>query len=247
MKPTGNPQIDTSTEEWIVGSDEAGYGTWAGPLTVAAVALPRSWHDPEVNDSKQVKEAVRDRLFKRYTIEQPVCFHLVMVSNDEIDRIGMSKVIHQAHKTALETVIQKLGRSCLKVVDGYRDGTKAIGIPGLIGLPKADSLIPSVSLASIIAKVSHDIMMREYDKQFPGYGFSQHVGYGTGQHDLALNRLGACAIHRKSYSPVARVIKRGADAGLQAAWEELDEDTQAKATAGWSPVEYDYLNELFKG
>ncbi len=222
LKPTGHPQIDHSTEEWIVGSDEAGFGTWAGPLTVAAVALPRTWHDPEVNDSKQLKEAVRDRLFKRYTTEQPVCFHLVMTSNEEIDRVGMGRAIHQAHKAALETVIAKVAGPCLKVVDGYKDGTKPIGIPGLIGLPKADTLIPSVSLASIIAKVSHDILMREYDKQYPGYGFAQHVGYGTAQHDLALKRLGACPIHRKSYGPVARVIKSGADQALREAWELLD-------------------------
>jgi ribonuclease HII len=226
MKPTGHPQIDSSTDEWIVGSDEAGFGSWAGPLTVAAVALPRTWYDPDVNDSKKFSsdsaKSLRDQLFKKYTTQQPVMFHLVAVSNDEIDRVGMSKVIHQAHRKALETVIQKLGRPCLKIVDGYKDGTKLIGLPGLIGLPKADSLIPAVSLASIIAKVAHDIMMRQFDTKYPGYGFGQHVGYGTAQHDLALKRLGPCPIHRKSYGPVAKVLRSGVDTQLREAWEDLD-------------------------
>lgn len=227
MKPTGNQRIDDSTEEWIVGSDEAGFGSWAGPLTVAAVALPRTWSDPEVTDSKELKPHMRERIFRRYTIAEPVLFHLVVVANDEIDRVGMSKVIHQAHREALQAVLGKLGDlPALKVVDGYKDGTKAIGIPGLIGLPKADRLIPSVSLASCIAKVAHDILMREHDKQHPGYGFAQHVGYGTAQHDLALKRLGPCAIHRMSYGPVARVAKSGADPQLREAWADLDDDDE---------------------
>lgn len=228
MKHTGNPRIDASTENWIVGSDEAGFGSWAGPLTVAAVALPRAWNDPEVTDSKELKPHVRERIFRRYTIDQPVLFHLVVVANDEIDRVGMSRVIHQAHQEALQGVLAKLGDlPSLKVVDGYKDGTKAIGIPGLIGLPKADRLIPSVSLASCIAKVAHDILMREAETKYPGYGFGQHVGYGTAQHDIALKRLGPCAIHRMSYGPVARAAKTGVDPQLKEAWAALDDDDRS--------------------
>lgn len=207
MKPTGNPLIDESTAEWVVGSDEVGYGAWAGPLVVCAVALPRGWSEKGVGDSKKVSKTERVRIATRFVKETPVLYHLVKASNDEIDQEGVATVLPQCHRMALEGILKKVKGEPLIIVDGFKHGTRSIGVPGAIGLPEGDGLIPAVSLASIIAKVTRDMMMVEMSKQYPGYFFADHKGYRSEDHEDALRRLGPCAIHRKSYAPIARLLR----------------------------------------
>jgi ribonuclease HII len=201
-KITGNSAIDHSTADWVVGSDEVGYGAWAGPLVVCAVALPRGFNEPGIGDSKKLSEIQRGRVFDRFTKSTPVRHHLVWVHHQAIDQEGVWKALLRAHREALTTVLAQVAGSTLRVVDGFPNGTDGIGVPGAIGLPKADMLVPAVSLASIIAKVTRDRHMHELAGQYPGYGFASHKGYGTPEHQRALQEKGPCEIHRKSYAPI---------------------------------------------
>jgi len=205
MKLTGNVEIDTSTAEWVVGSDEVGFGSWAGPLIICAAALPRTWSGTGLGDSKKLSEKQRRKAFERWTLETPALHHLVSVSPERIDELGVYEALILAHRKALETVLTKVQGTVLIVVDGFKDGTKRIGVPGSIGLPKADNLVPAVSLASILAKVTRDELMARAAKEYPGYGFSRNVGYGTPEHQEALAKLGPCALHRRSYAPIAKI------------------------------------------
>jgi ribonuclease HII len=201
---TGNPQIDGSTAEWIIGSDEVGYGAWAGPLTVAGTLLPRGWNEPGVGDSKQLTPTQRRKFFVRFTISTPIRFHVASISPEKIDQLGVGQALYAAHREVLTELLRRAPGPALVVVDGFKDGTKAIGVPGAIGLPKADDLVPAVSLASIIAKVTRDEHMVKMADKYPGFGFGSHKGYGTPQHMRALALYGPCEIHRKSYAPIAK-------------------------------------------
>lgn len=196
--------------EWIVGSDEAGFGSWAGPLVVAGTALPRGWKDDRVKDSKEIKSRTKKaKIFRQWALETPVIWHAVSVSNDEIDKVGVWKALCRAHRQVLENLLAKVEGDPLIVVDGFPQGTVEIGVPGAIGLPEADAKIPAVSLASIFAKVSHDNMMVELAKIHTGYGFQNNVGYHSKEHVAGLDLLGPCPIHRKSYSPIAKRLNQG--------------------------------------
>lgn len=205
-KITGNSTIDDSTADWVVGSDEVGFGSWAGPLLVCAVALPRGFNEPGIGDSKKLSESQRERVFDRFTRSTPVRHHLVWVQHTAIDQEGVWKALLRAHREALTTVLALVEGTALRVVDGFPHGTEAIGVPHAIGLPKADMLVPAVSLASIIAKVTRDRHMRVLAGQYPGYGFESHRGYGTPEHQRALREKGPCEIHRKSYAPIKNAI-----------------------------------------
>ncbi len=199
---TGISAIDHSTAEWVVGSDEVGYGAWAGPLVVCAVAVPRAFNEPGIGDSKKLSESQRERVFDRFTRSTPVRHHLVWVSNSDIDREGVWPALLRAHREALVAALAMVDGTALKVVDGFPNGTKDIGVQDAIGLPKADQLVPAVSLASIIAKVTRDRYMQTQAALYPGYGFGAHKGYGVPEHQRAIREKGPCEIHRKSYAPI---------------------------------------------
>lgn len=219
---TGNLDIDTSTAEWIVGSDEVGFGSWAGPLCVVALALPRDWQDPwGVTDSKKLSKTKRKKITDA-VLAQPPAYSQVWVGSEEIDEKGVWQCLLEAHRKALTSVLEFVPGKPLIVVDGFPNGAEAIGVPGAIGLPKADLLVPPVSLASIIAKTTRDALMAAFDSRYPGYDFGKHSGYGTQKHTEALNRLGPCPIHRKSYSPIARLLQ-----GKQPTLDELTAEAEA--------------------
>lgn len=219
---TGNPEIDNSTADWIVGSDEAGYGAWAGHLAVAAAAVPRGWGDSRVMDSKafsgnrETQERARAKVFKEF-IEDPKGTYWVckLAEAKEIDRVGVWGTLHQLHEAAQTEVVKMLEGSVLRVVDGN------LQIPGAIALPKADALVPAVSLASIVAKASRDALMTNLAQQHPGYGFERNKGYGTPEHIKGLNHLKPCDIHRHSYSRIAKLVEATEP---KEAWLDLPED-----------------------
>jgi ribonuclease HII len=130
----------------------------------------------------------------------------VEFTSQQIDEIGVGEALIQAHRKALEGLLAQCKGTCLIVVDGFQYGTGSLNIPGSIGLPKADALIPSVSLASIIAKVTRDDMMVQAAQMYPGYSFAKNVGYGTKEHAEALKKLGPCPIHRRSYQPIKDLL-----------------------------------------
>jgi ribonuclease HII len=192
-------------EEWVLGSDEAGYGAYAGPLVVAAVCVRRAWRPTvKVGDSKKLTEAERETSFTGLIQDPQVVFSVVSVLPEAIDQQGLYRALLGAHTEAQANCFIAAGKpeSVERIVDGV------IPIDLARSLPKADQLIPACSAASIIAKVTHDREMVRLDPLHPGYGFAQHKGYGTRAHEDALDRLGVSSIHRKSFDPVARVIAR---------------------------------------
>jgi ribonuclease HII len=200
---TGNPLIDDSTAPVVVASDECGYGCWAGPLYVTAVAVPSKWSDPRVKDSKKLSEKQREALHDEFHLKVVNAIHIVQP--EEIYRVGVYKALIDAHGKALLMVLKRVTKPSLVIMDGTLPAPQ--GVPQAISLPKADSLVPACALASIIGKVERDRIMVELAKTYPGYGFARHKGYGTAEHMEALGRLGPCEIHRKSYAPVAKALQ----------------------------------------
>lgn len=190
----------------IAGVDEAGRGPLAGPIVAGAVilcadALARG-ELAGLNDSKKLKESHRESLF-----EQLQCgghaIGCAIVEAEEIDRLG----IQQANYTAMVRAVAGLVPSPDYVlVDGFQ-------VPGLaqpqLRLIKGDARSLSIAAASIVAKVTRDRMMLTLDAAFPGYGFARHKGYGTAEHLEAIQRLGPCDIHRRSFAPLARRHETG--------------------------------------
>lgn len=177
----------------IAGVDEAGRGPLAGPVVAAACVIPPKLFFPGVDDSKKLLPKKREILFDQITSHPDVYFGIGIVSHTVIDQINIYQASIQAMITAVDNL--KILPSIL-FVDG-------LTLPHTIPCHKiirGDSLSQSIAAASIIAKVTRDRIMCEYDLQWPGYGFKEHKGYGTAQHQKALETLGPCPIHRISFS-----------------------------------------------
>ena len=187
-----------------VGSDEVGYGSWCGPLVVCATCLPSDFRDPDIKDSKSLSRKQREIIFERYSANKK---HIVVVDSETIDQRGVFPSLLDGHSEAITAIEIGLLSDFTVVVDGTLKIKLGSSVRAYC-VPKADTMVPAVALASIFAKVTRDRMMVEYAKQFPGYGFEKHMGYGTPQHQEALEKLGPCPIHRRSYAPVADVIAR---------------------------------------
>lgn len=176
----------------ICGVDEAGRGPLAGPVCAAAVILPPGLEIPGLNDSKKLTDKKRRELYDVITA-QAVSYGIAFASEQEIDEIN----ILQATFLAMERAIQKLSpQPELALIDGNR--TKDFGLP-VRTIVKGDSLSASIAAASILAKVTRDRLMEEYDAQYPQYGFAVHKGYGTKRHYETLREFGPSPIHRKTF------------------------------------------------
>lgn len=186
----------------IVGIDEVGRGPWAGPLVVAAVVLGDA-NIEGLADSKKLTKRRREELYGRI-ISESAAWALGWVDADEIDRIGLSAALREATKRALSQITVPYHEIIIDGTVNFLADTKKGEYVTL--MKKADSLIASVSAASIIAKVARDDHMAELADAFPGYDFESNVGYGTARHIAALERLGVTPIHRTSFAPVAKVI-----------------------------------------
>jgi ribonuclease HII len=215
-----NPRPTTETEltfwrqeiAYVAGLDEAGRGPWAGPVYAGAVVLPQ---DPEliaalheVRDSKKLSHRRRVQLCS--TIEEVALAASVgWASAEEIDEIGIVPATRMAMRRAIEGL-------CVEPEALIID---ALLLPGLSlsqrAFPRADATCLSVAAASIIAKVYRDLwMMETAEAQFPGYGFAQHKGYGTRRHREALDRLGVCDIHRRSFRPILDLVHSNRTNGM---------------------------------
>lgn len=180
----------------IIGVDEAGRGPLAGPVVAAAVIL----HSPfeGLTDSKKLSEKKRKLLSDRIK-EQALYYHLGMASVEEIDLLN----IHQATLLAMQRAIEPIAHLAqLALVDGIFAPNVKITTQTMI---QGDLLHPTISAASILAKVTRDEMMIKYEEKYPEYGFAKHKGYGTAKHLEALQTHGACEIHRQSFSPIQRL------------------------------------------
>lgn len=176
----------------ICGIDEAGRGPLAGPVCAAACVLAAGPVIEGLNDSKKLSEKKREALYEQITT-QALAWAVCLVDERTIDEINILQATFRAMRGA---VAQLSVRPELCLVDGNRD-------PGL-GLPtrtvvKGDASCASVAAASILAKVTRDRLMVQYDAKYPGYGFAVHKGYGTKAHYAAIDALGLCPIHRRSF------------------------------------------------
>jgi ribonuclease HII len=206
---TGIQAIDDLRATTIVGIDEAGYGAWAGPLYAAAVAVHCTWEgEPDIRDSKQLTARQRQAVFDRYcrTDISGVAVGVGRIGPDEIDAVGAYQALQASHRRALLSIQGQLSCKPFVVVDGIVRPDIEDLADQILCLPKADSRVPVVSLASIVAKVIRDREMYNLSGLFPGYGFDRNMGYGTMEHRLAIERLGVCEIHRKSYAPVRKLL-----------------------------------------
>lgn len=184
------------------GVDEAGRGPLAGPVVVAAVILCPDRPIQGLKDSKKLSEKRREALFPEI-IERSLAWSIVEVGAEEIDELN----ILQATLKGMRLAVGQLSpRPELALVDGNHSPDLECRVRTIV---QGDRLEPSISAASILAKVSRDRLMREMSLRFPGYGFDRHKGYPTASHLRCLEALGPCAIHRKSFAPVQRALKQG--------------------------------------
>lgn len=175
------------------GCDEAGRGCYAGPVFAAAVILPKDFHHPLLNDSKQVKEAHRNEL--RGVIEETaLAFAVAQVSVEEIDRINILKASFTAMHRAIDALQTK---PQLLLIDGNRF-IKYKRIPHKTFV-KGDGRFASIAAASILAKTYRDEYMLQLHDAFPHYNWKQNKGYGTEEHRKAIEQFGLCEHHRKSF------------------------------------------------
>ena len=179
--------------ELIAGLDEVGRGAWAGPLVAAALILKPYCKLPDLRDSKHVTPLARARWAKRI-IARAISFSYGLVSEKEIDRIGISEANNLAFRRAVGGLCPSADYvladyfsvgGCACPVEGVRDGDKCVRI---------------IAAASIIAKVYRDAILTAAERRFPGYGFREHKGYGTAAHRRAIKKFGLSSYHRKSFT-----------------------------------------------
>src|SRR5215210_1614677 len=184
----------------IAGIDEAGRGALAGPVVAAAAILPEKFRHKRLNDSKQLLPERREEIYRDLIGNSAVVWSIGVVEADEIDRINILRATHKAMRAALAGLGASPDHALI-------DGLPVFPFP----LPQTavidgDCFSLSIAAASVIAKVTRDMMMREFCARFPEYCFSQHKGYGTELHLTKLHELGPCPIHRRSFEPVAQPL-----------------------------------------
>ena len=183
----------------VAGIDEAGRGPLAGPVSAAAVILPEAFSHDLLNDSKKLNAEQREALYEELTQSADIHWSISHGGVDEIETVNILRSTHAAMIRAVETLDP---RPDFCLIDG-------LDVPGFPlpsgGLVKGDSKSFSIAAASILAKVSRDRLMMDYAVMYPEYGFDQHKGYGTKRHLEALRKYGPCPIHRRSFSPVAKL------------------------------------------
>ena len=189
----------------VAGGDEVGRGPLAGPVVAAAVILPEGFDLADIRDSKKLTAAARERAYARIMeAESGVLWALGVVGPEEIDRLNILRATHRAMRLALDAL--PVSPDAV-LVDG-------LPVPGLHpeccrALVKGDSLSASIAAASIVAKVTRDrLMAGEFHERWPQYGFDRHKGYPSPDHLRALAEHGPCALHRRSFGPVAQCALR---------------------------------------
>ena len=208
VKPPAHPDLGLENSLWsaglalVAGLDEAGRGAWAGPVFAAAVILPQDdgllVRLNGVRDSKQMTARQR-RLWAGQIQAAGQAWGIGQADSQEVDRMG----IVPATRLAMERALQACGCQAEHLL------IDALKLPQ-VDLPqsaiiKGDARSLSIAAASVLAKTARDALMEQFDQEFPGYGFGRHKGYGTAAHRVALERLGACTLHRMSFGPLRRL------------------------------------------
>lgn len=187
----------------LAGVDEAGRGALAGPVVAAAVVLPHLWIEQGMpaaliglNDSKQLTPAQREHFFEILTNTPDLSYGVAALDATLVDQLNILNATHLAMRKALDAILPPPDHL---LVDG-----RPVPLLGLhqTALVKGDSLSYTIAAASVVAKVTRDRLMVQWDATFPQYGFAVHKGYGTAQHLAALTQHGPCPLHRRSFAPL---------------------------------------------
>lgn len=186
-------EIYNSGIKSICGIDEAGRGPLAGPVVVAAAIMPRDSMIEGVNDSKKVSEKRREELYE-IIIKEAIAYGVGIIDQKRIDEIN----ILSATKEGLTMAVSELTQKPEIIIVDALTKINTLGIP-YRSIIKGDAKCYSISAASIIAKVTRDRIMRQWDEIYPQYGFAKHKGYGTAEHIKALKEYGPCPLHRKTF------------------------------------------------
>lgn len=186
---------------FIAGIDEAGRGPLAGPVVAACCILPKDAVILYLNDSKKVTALRREAMLPEIK-EKAIAYGIGIVEEKRIDEINILQADYEAMRIALQQTSARLRAKGLADAPGLLLND-AVTIPG-VDIPqesiiKGDAKSVSIAAASILAKVTRDHLMEEYDALYPEYGFARNKGYGTKEHIEALKRLGPCPIHRRSF------------------------------------------------
>lgn len=179
-------------KRYIGGIDEVGRGPLAGPVVTCCLILPKEYPILYLNDSKKLSAAKREELYD-VLVKEAVCYSIGLEENTVIDEINILQATYKAMRNAVNTM--KIAPEQMLC--------DAVTIPGIavpqLGIIKGDAKSATIAAASIVAKVTRDRMMEEYDKIYPQYGFAANKGYGTKEHIEALKKYGPCPIHRRSF------------------------------------------------
>jgi len=188
--------------KYVAGMDEVGRGCLAGPVVAAIVVVSdETQYIPGVNDSKALSASMREKLNEKI-IELVASFGIGEASCEEIDELGISPATRLAMERAYDCLSV---RPEVTLVDG-----KYVNMPFISGfrITRGDARRYVISAASIVAKVYRDSLMHELAKKYQGYGFERNVGYGTIEHRSAVERLGICEIHRRTFSPIKEMVQK---------------------------------------
>ena len=186
----------------ICGIDEAGRGPLAGPVVVACCLLPKDSLIEGVNDSKKIAEKKREKIYEEI-INQAIAYGVGIIDQSEIDEINILNATKKGVTLAVKEMEEKLKEKNISnpdiiLVDALTE-INTLGIP-YKSIVHGDAVSYSIAAASIIAKVTRDRIIKEYDEKYPQYGFAKHKGYGTAQHIQAIKEHGLCPIHRRSFT-----------------------------------------------
>ncbi len=176
----------------VCGIDEAGRGPLCGPVVAAAVILPDEYNILYINDSKKLSETKREEVYKEID-KYAIAYGVGIVSPERIDEINILQATYEAMRTAIHKLSVK--------PDILLNDAVTIPMVDIKQVPiiKGDAKSQSIAAASIVAKVTRDHLMEEYDKLYPEYGFAKHKGYGTAAHIKAIKEYGPCPIHRRTF------------------------------------------------
>lgn len=185
----------------IVGVDEAGRGPLCGPVVAACCILPKDYKNEHINDSKKLTEKRREEAYKEI-IENAIDYGIGIVEAEEIDEINILEATKKAMKMAISSLKSDYD---LVLIDAVKLDLDKPVVP----IIKGDAKCECIAAASIIAKVTRDHILYEYDKKYPMYGFKNHKGYGTKKHIEAINKYGIIeGFHRKSFEPIKSLVKK---------------------------------------
>jgi ribonuclease HII len=183
----------------VAGVDEAGRGCLAGPVVAAAVVIPPGFHHATLDDSKKLTASRRETIYADLMADDRLIIGVGRAEVEEIDRLNILRASHLAMERAVRALPMVPGGLLI-------DGLPVRPFPfAHVAVVDGDALCLSIAAASVVAKVTRDRLMVEADRVHPGYGFTQHKGYGTAGHLTALNALGPSALHRRSFGPVRQL------------------------------------------